>query len=97
VVSSAKAAILRVAGGRVVQRFAVDQSVRPILARAAGGLWIVTGADVTRHSRLSRIDPETGEVTATIDLGAHHPVALLGDDRTLYAIGGDGTVVVIRG
>jgi hypothetical protein len=79
-----------------VQRFSVDQSVRPLLARTEDGLWIVIGANVTRENRLSRIDPETGRTTATIDIGAHRPVALVASARALYVVAADGNVLVIR-
>jgi hypothetical protein len=67
-----------------------------LLARTEDGLWIVTGADVIRENRLSRIDPDTGSTTATIDIGAHRPIALVGSARALYVVAADGNVLVIR-
>jgi DNA-binding beta-propeller fold protein YncE len=96
VLNSRDGQVIRVVGSRVVRRYAVDRSVHDLLARTADGLWIVTGADRARDNRLTRIDPETGKVTATLELGTHQPVALVGSGRTLYVAGGDGTVLVIR-
>jgi DNA-binding beta-propeller fold protein YncE len=94
--STTKAAILRVAGGRVVRQIAVDPSVRPLLARALDGLWIASGDNLGLRNRVSRIDPDTGHVTATLDLGDQRPKALVAANDALFVVTAQGNVLLIR-
>ena len=48
------------------------------------------------HARLLRLDPETGEVLGRLRLGARLPRALLAVGDEVWAVIGDGTVLVIR-
>jgi hypothetical protein len=96
VLSTANAEILRIAAGRVVLRIPVDRSVRPLLASARDGLWIASGDRLGRANHLMRIDPDTGKVTATIDIGDHRPVALVTARDTLCVVTADGKVVLVR-
>ena len=96
VLSTVKAEIVRIAGGRVVLRTPVDRSVRPLLARAHDGLWIAAGDALGHRNRVIRLDPDSGRATAAIELGDHRPTALVAAGRTLYVITADGRAVVIR-
>ena len=96
VLSTVKAAILRIAGGRVVRRIPIDPSARPLLARARDGLWIASGDSLGHRNRVSRIDPDTGDVTATLDLGNQRPKALVATDDGLSVLTADGRVLLIR-
>ncbi len=96
VLSTVKAAILRIAGGRVVRRIPIDPSARPLLTRARDGLWIASGDSLGRRNRVSRIDPHTGEMTATLDLGSQRPKALVATDYGLCVLTADGKVLLIR-
>jgi hypothetical protein len=96
VLSTVKAEIMRIAGGRVVLRTPVDRSVRPLLARGHDGLWIAAGDALGRHNRVIRLDPDSGRANAAIEVGDHRPTALVAAGRTLYVVTADGRAVVIR-
>ena len=96
VLSTVKAEILHITGGRVVRRIPIDRSARPLLTRARDGLWIASGDSLGRRNRVSRIDPDTGAVTATLDLGNQRPKALVATDDDLCVLTADGKVLVIR-
>ena len=83
VLSTVKAEIVRIAGGRVVLRTPVDRSVRPLLA--AGMMPPIAAGDALgHHNRVIRLDPDSGRATAAIEVGDHRPTALVaaGDPRT---------------
>ena len=89
VLSTVKAAILRIAAGRVVRQS------RSIRRRGHchphdDGLWIASGGDLGRRNRVSRIDPDTGNVTATLDLGTQRPIALVATDDALCVVTAQG-------
>lgn len=88
--------LLRIESGRVVSRIPVGADPGPV-AVGDGAVWVAYGdrAALRGNYRLARIDPETGTVAATVDLGRHPPTALLvaGDD--VWVIAGDGTALLI--
>lgn len=92
--SAGQGRILRLGGDRVTRVLRIDDNVRPILANSGGGLWIVTSDDPT-SSRIARVDPRTGAVTATVELGKHYPRALVPARGGLWVIAGDGTAVLV--
>ena len=96
VLSTVKAAILRIAGGRVVRQIPIDRSARPLLTRARDGLWIASGDSLGHRNRISRIDPDTGDVTATLDLGNQRPMALVDTGDTLCVVTAQGDVLLVR-
>jgi streptogramin lyase len=96
VLSPATGQIIRLDGNRVVRVLQIDDSVRPNMTRAADGLWVVTSDD-PRHSAIERIDPRSGKVTATVQLGSHYPRALVPAPGGLWVVAGDGTVVLVAG
>lgn len=96
VLSTVNAEILRLAAGRVVLRIPVDRSVLPLLASGRGGLWIASGDRLGHGDRLMRIDPDTGKVTATIDIANHRPIALVTARDVLCVIAADGKVLIVR-
>ena len=92
--SAGQGRILRLEGDRVTRVLRVDDTVQPILARSGDGLWVVTSDDPA-GSRIARVDPRTGSVTATVELGTHYPRALVPAPGGLWVIAGDGTVVLV--
>lgn len=100
VLSTQRSQILRLAGGRVARAIPVDPTTQPLLARTNGGLWITAGGGPgvinAPHQRLQRIDPRTGRITATIDLGAQRPVALVPSGHDLLVVTAAGRVLVVR-
>jgi DNA-binding beta-propeller fold protein YncE len=96
VLSTTKAAIMRIAGRRVVRQIPIDRSARPLLTRARDGLWIASGNNLGLRNRVSRIDPDSGEVTATLDLGNQRPMVLVATDDALFVVTAQGNVLLIR-
>jgi hypothetical protein len=88
--------IVRVDSDGVGPRFAIAPSALPVLARAPDGLWFATADERSRRYRLSRLDAATGEITATVELAGHRPIALAVAGDSLWVIGGDGTLLVVR-
>ena len=68
--STVNAAILGIADGRAVRQIPIDPSTQPLLARARDGLWITSADALLRHNRITRIDPDTGNITAMLDSAA---------------------------
>jgi DNA-binding beta-propeller fold protein YncE len=96
VLSTVNAEILRLAAGRVVLRIPVDRSVRALLASGRDGLWIASGDRLGRDNRLIRIDPDTGKVTATVDIAKHRPLALVTARDTLCVVTADAKVLLVE-
>jgi streptogramin lyase len=94
--SAGQGRILRLEGDRVRKVLRVDETVEPILAYSGRALWVVTSAEPT-GSRLARLDPRTGVVNATVELGGHYPRALVPAPGGLWVVAGDGTVVRVAG
>ena len=86
---------LRFEGDRIVRRLPIDPAVRPVLAVASDGLWLATQRSRSGNSALLRVDARTGGVTARVNAGPRDIVALLAVDRHVWAVAGDGTIVVI--
>jgi hypothetical protein len=95
VLSTGRAAILRVERGRVVRRLPVDESTRPLLASAGDGLWVATADRSGGHNRLVRLDPRTGTPTATLELGLRRPVALIPSSGELSVVTGTGRILFV--
>jgi DNA-binding beta-propeller fold protein YncE len=94
--STTKATILRIADGRVVRQIPIDPSARPLLTRARDGLWIASGDNLGHRNRVSRIDPDSGHVTATLDLGHQRPMTLVATNDALFVVTAQGHVLLIR-
>jgi hypothetical protein len=92
--SAGQGRILRLEGDAVTKVLRINPPNEPILARAADGLWVVPSAEPGRAS-IERIDPRTGLVTATVELGKHYPRALVPVRGGLWVVAGDGTVVLV--
>ena len=95
VLSTEQAAIFRLEAERVTRKLEIDSSAQPILAATAGGLWIAAGDALRGQHRVVRIDPASGEETASVDVGAARPRALLPVAGGLWVVRGDGTAVLI--
>jgi streptogramin lyase len=95
-VLSPQGQIIRLEGDRVVRVLPIDDTVKPIMAPAADALWVVTSDD-PRNAAIERIDPRSGRVTATVELGKHYPRALVPAPGGLWVVAGDGTVVLVAG
>jgi len=78
-----------------VRRLRIDPAVRPVLAVAPDGLWLATQASRSGNSALLRVDARTGGVTARVNAGPRDIVALLVVDRHVWAVAGDGTILVV--
>jgi hypothetical protein len=96
VLNAVEGQIIRLEGDRVVRVLQIDDTLRPTIAPAADGLWVVTSDD-PGNAAIERIDPRTGHVTATVELGAHYPRALVPARGGLWVVAGDGTVVLVAG
>jgi DNA-binding beta-propeller fold protein YncE len=96
VLSTVKAAILRIAGGRVVRQIPIDPSARPLLTRTDEGLWVASGGNLGRGNRVARIDPDTGDVTATLELGDQRPIALVATDDAICVVTAQGNVLLVQ-
>jgi outer membrane protein assembly factor BamB len=96
VLSTGRAAILRVERGRVVREISVDPYARPLLAAAGHRLWIAATDRAGTSHRLVAFDPRTGSPSATLDLGHRRPVALIGSGDQLVVVTGDGRILFVR-
>jgi DNA-binding beta-propeller fold protein YncE len=95
VLSTGRSAILRIASGHVVRRVGIGPSAAPLLALARDGLWVAFADRLGARHRLERIDPDTGKVTATLQLGTRRPLALVPAGDRLCVITQDGNVLFI--
>jgi hypothetical protein len=95
ILSTSKAVIYRLQGDRMVQQIPVDEAAEPILARSGRALWTVTGDQASGRYRLSRLDPASGELTASVDVGPHRPRTLIPVPGGLWVVGADGTAVLL--
>ena len=87
--------VLRIAGGRVAQRVTVRSALGP-LSLDDGAVWVATGDTTRFRFGLTRIDPEPGKTTATLDLGRHDPKALVPSPNGLWVVASDGTALLVR-
>jgi hypothetical protein len=87
--------LVRVQGDRAARRIEVVPGALPMLAVTPDGLWLARTDEAAGRSALSRIDPGTGEVAATVDLGRHRPAALVPVGRAVWVLGGDGRLLVV--
>jgi hypothetical protein len=95
VLSTGRAAILRVENGRVVSRIPVGGSALPLLASAGDGLWIGDADRLGSDYRLIRLDPASGRPTAMLKLGIQQPVALIPADGQLCVLTSNGRLLFI--
>jgi hypothetical protein len=86
---------IRLEGDRVARRLRIDPSVLPVMAQAADGLWVAAADSSRSRSSVVRLDPESGEVTARVDLGSRNVTALVAVRDELWVVAGDGTVTVV--
>jgi hypothetical protein len=87
--------LVHIVDGRLVQRVAVPSALGPI-ALTDNAAWVATSDRARFRYGLSRIDPDTGKTTATLDLGGHQPEALVPSPQGLWVITGDGTALLVR-
>jgi outer membrane protein assembly factor BamB len=95
VLSTGRHALLGIERGRVVRRLPVPGSARPLLAQTPDGLWIATADRLGADNRLVRIDAHTGSTTATLELGAQQPVALVPTDGQLCVLTANGRILFV--
>jgi hypothetical protein len=88
--------LLRLQTGRVVRRLSLPRAGLGVIGHTGDVLWTAAGHDLDAHYALTRIDPDAGRITATLDLGNHKPLALIGVGDDLCVVSGDGTALVIR-
>jgi hypothetical protein len=86
---------IRLEGNRITRHLPIPSSARPLLAEAPDGLWSVDEDVIHHRSSAIRLDPETGSVTARVDLGSRNPTALLPVGREIWIAASDGTVSVV--
>jgi hypothetical protein len=95
VVGRGDGTVLQIEGGQVIARVAVDDALGPI-AVGDGVVWVVSGdPDAAGSYRLAQIDPATGEVTGSLDVGRSQPKALVANGGDVWAIAADGTAVLV--
>lgn len=96
VISSGRATIFHVTQSGVVRRIRVDAAAQPLLVKARDGLWFAAADRLGGHHRLERIDPDSGRVTAQLDLGHRRPVALVPFGDQLCVLTANGAVLFVR-
>jgi len=96
ILSPGRSLILRIEHHRVVRRIPLGSTPLPLLASTPDGLWITTADHLGGHNRLIRIDPRLGKPTATVNLAAHRPAALIPTGDELAVLTANGTVLFIR-
>jgi hypothetical protein len=90
-----RALLVRVEDGEATKRIPVDPQALPVVTAAFRGVWIASRPEPRGPYRLSRLDPATGETTASVAIGIHRPVALVPAGDVLCAVSGGGSVVVV--
>jgi streptogramin lyase len=96
VISSGRAALFHISRAGAVRRIPIDPAAQPLLAKAGDALWFETADRLGAHHRLVRIDSRTGRVTATLELGAQRPIALVADGDQLCVLTGNGRLLFVR-
>jgi len=74
----------------------VELGARGPMAVTDGSLWVTTVDAKGINVELVRLDPGTGQVLGRLRLGARLPRALVAVGDEVWAVIGDGTVLVIR-
>jgi hypothetical protein len=74
----------------------IQIGARGPLALAGGSLWATVVAPDGIHTQLVRLDPRTGQVRGRLPLGARLPRTLLAVGDDVWAVIGDGTVLVVH-
>jgi hypothetical protein len=74
----------------------IDLGVRGPVARVGESLWVTVTDALAHQAQLVRLDARTGRVTGRLRLGARVPRALVAVGSDVWAVIGDGTVLVIR-
>lgn len=87
--------LVHVEGDRVDRRLPLAPSALPVLAVARDGVWTAHGNELSDRYSLTRLDPVSGRVTATVPLGGVRPVGLVPMGDELWVVGDDGTVVIV--
>jgi hypothetical protein len=88
--------IVRIEAGHITRRIPLETAVtQPVLASAADGLWVAAANHAGASNSIVRIDPESGDADETIELGAHHPTAIVPAGHTLCVVTGDGRVLFV--
>jgi hypothetical protein len=88
--------IVRIQAGQITRRIALQTAVtQPVLANAADGLWVAASNHLGTSNSIVRIDPGSGHADATIELGAHHPTALVPAGHMLCVVTDDGQVLFV--
>ena len=95
VAQGADSQAIRLEGDRVAHRLPLPQSVLPLLAQAPDGLWTVSEDSIRHRYAALRLDPDSGEVPARVDLGIRNPTGLLPVGDEVWITASDGTVTVI--
>ena len=82
------------ATNKVVRKFAVNVSGEPegSIAIGAGSVWLLTNDNGTDSGTLSRLEPATGKVIATIPVKPRSYAALVADDSVWISNSADASV-----
>ena len=88
--------LLRLQAGRIVRRLALPPGSLSVIGRMGDVLWTAAGRDLDARYRITRIDPDSGAITATVELGTHKPLALVPVGNALCVVSADGTALVVE-
>jgi outer membrane protein assembly factor BamB len=88
--------VARVEGFTVRRRLAVGAGPSQVVL-AGDKLWVVVGDVLHGPLQLRRVDPESGRVTGSLDLGTLVPKAVVPVDGGVFVVGGVGTVLRVSG
>jgi DNA-binding beta-propeller fold protein YncE len=86
--------LLRIEAGRVVRRVPLAGEARSV-AVAGDELWVGYGDDVRRRYGVARIDPGSGKVLSSFDLGTRDPRALIPEASGVWVVASDGTALLV--
>ena len=97
VVAAGTGEVVHIQAGRVVSRIEVPEAAGPI-AVGDTAVWVASGDldALPGRWRLTRIDTDAAEATATVDLGRRQPKALIAAGDDVWVIAADGTALLVK-
>jgi hypothetical protein len=86
---------IRLEGDRVVRRIPIPSSALPLFTAAPDGLWVVTQDSPGGRSAVVRLDPQSGMVTARVELANRNLTDLVSVGDEIWVVAGDGTIAIV--
>jgi sugar lactone lactonase YvrE len=95
VVNDERSELIRIEADRIVRRIGLPAPTLPLAAGTPDAVWAAAGDDLNPHNRLLRIDPASGRVTGSVDLGHRVPTALTAVGAQVAVTTGNGDLLLI--